>query len=331
MIYNLNNAVAGYLATPRRRANGPPVAVSRRTAVNVRLKLRYLLARYGDHLIADIGADAIIAWAEHLESNYAEATRAAARSKARAVWRWAVARGWLASAEVMDFLPAWSSRPRRVRVATLDSVRAALSAAARMASGTPRESRDAAIYAVAASGLRNSNVLAIRFSEMVAALAQGGEPVCAHIDGGKRPLELVLDARRAKIVAAWCRARPRVTHDALFVNLDLRPNVARGRYGDPLGENGARQALRHVCRVAGVEPVTFQMLRRTVVTAIARRHGLETAALVAGHTSGTSVTRDFYYDPDRDLARRSAASLWSDSSGRGVPSQTVIVRGDLRA
>ncbi|NJN53686.1 MAG: site-specific integrase [Anaerolineae bacterium] len=198
-------------------------------------------------------------------------------------------------------------------IANDDDVERALRACERMVLTLP-DQRDAAIFALGSTGLRRSNVCAVRLSVVQRALAAPvrfeGQEFYVLNTGGKEPMEAVLDDRLARIVRRYMEHRPKTAHDRLFVNL----NCAHASYLEPLSNEGMIRARRRVCLVADVPLISFQKMRRLTGTKVARRFGLEVAAAVLGHRSGTDVVRKHYYDPDKEAAR--LAALTALSHGR---------------
>jgi integrase len=212
--------------------------------------------------------------------------------------------GWL-TANPAKQLPHYDGRPKRVVTADEESSGSgAHHLWIPVALGRhPRDRRDAAIFALAAiSGARRSNIVNLPFRETVAALARPEYDervgnIYQVSTRGKTPIVVVFGEWHADVLRRWLDVRPSGVSPIGCLCM-----CGRRRLGRPLEANGLGHARRRICKVAGVPIITFQEMRKSRGTAIARQFGLELAAEALGHISGTKVIREHYYDPDRHAA-----------------------------
>lgn len=272
-----------------------PVKAS--TKLKFRTKFKLFLEKYGDEKPGDITADMVQSWFDYMENRlgYSEGHLAFHRNCHKKFW------SWLGQAKA---IPYYSPAPTRVITANLPDVDLALGICERQMWTTITHQRDAAIFAIATVGPRRSNLAGLRYSEVRHALAHplhtGDRKYYVVLcKEGKQTMEAILDERRASIVRRYVESRPATRHDRLFVILD----PARKDYLQPLSNEGLRRARERVCKLAGIEPVNFQMLRRMIGTVVADKTDIEKAARVLGHRSGTRVIEQHYLDKKQRDAR----------------------------
>lgn len=277
------------------------------TRQKYRYKLKHFLENYGDIPISDVTPELLERWFAQLERQYSDGHLAMHRSCHKTFWRFCAQ---FTGSNPADAIPRYSEVPEQVVTARKDEVDAALRACESMVM-TITEQRDAAIFVLGSCGLRRSNVRSVRTSAVIAALQNPvvvrGENLYAMRTKGKEGMEVIFNERHARIIKRYVKNRPSTDHDRLFVNL----NTYDKNYLRPLSDEGFGRARRRVCKRAGVQLISFQKMRRLVGTSIARKYGLETAAQVLGHRSGTEVIRKHYYDPDKEAARLAAFDVIS--------------------
>ncbi|MCC6603051.1 MAG: site-specific integrase [Anaerolineae bacterium] len=269
-------------------------------------KLRPFLERCGELSVTAVSETPVNKWFTEMEQRYSDATLAMTRSCLVAFLNFCVDQKWLAANPAKQ-LPHYDARPKRVITADEEHLGQALTICGFLSrSADIRSRRDAAIFALAAiSGARRSNIVYLPYRETVTALAHPEYDervgnIYQVSTRGKTPITAVFGEWHADILRRWLDVRPSpptgVDQNRLFVH--VRPSSL----GRPLEANGLGHARRNVCKIAGVPIITFQEMRKSRGTAIARQFGLELAAEALGHISGTKVIREHYYDPDRHAA-----------------------------
>jgi len=270
------------------------------TKKKFRYKFKGFLKQYGKRPLAEIDTVLLDEWFDYMETRlgHSQGHLAFHRNCHKAFWKYCAT---FTGVNPAANLKRYEEAPERVIVADRDDVELCLRACESMWS-TIAEQRDAAIFALGAAGLRRSNVHSVSYKAMKRALAKPDEDMYLFSTSGKRPMEVILNGRLAKIIKRYVDNRPTAPHDRLFVNL----NTDHPDYLKPLSAEGLTRARRRVCKRADVPLISFQKMRRLMGSTVARKYGLEIAASVLGHTSGTEVVRKHYYDPDRDAARQAA-------------------------
>jgi integrase len=268
-------------------------------------KLRPFVALWGDQPVGAVTGRQLSDWFYSQAGHYAPATLSIYRGCLLALFNYAIQEGWRSDNPAAG-LPRYNERPRLIICANLDAVGKVLAFCDQASLGDDGYlRRDAAIFALsAATGGRTSNLKLAPYRECVHVLANPIEDsqagaIYALPTGGKTELELIFGEWTAAILRRYLAVRPTVKHNRLFVHM----NEERGTMGEPLGDRGLTLARLRICRAAGVEPITYQQLRKLRGTQLARQYGLEMAAIALGHSSGTRVIREYYYDPDRHAAR----------------------------
>jgi integrase len=297
-IPTVREAFEAFLPDPRRKLS---------TRRKYSYKLAPFLKEFGCRPITVVDEHTLTTWFQRLEERYAVATVSMHRTCHLAFYNYCISRGWLATNPAVS-LPRYNDRPPWIKVAPEADVEKALIVCEEFSlSASDYERRDGLIFALAAiSGARRSNVLQMPYRETKTALLypiQDDDVGCIYtvVTPGKTVCELVFSDWHATLIRRYLTVRPDVKHNnRLFVH--LHP-LRGGSYGDPLGENGIAKARQRVCAAAGVPVISFQGLRKLKGTQLARKYGLELAATALGHTSGTRVVREFYYDPDKHAAR----------------------------
>lgn len=177
----------------------------------------------------------------------------------------------------------YSGVPKQIITANIDDLQSALDACDRLSlSDSAVARRDAAIFALGATGLRRSNIQYCRFSDAVNALEN---PVW-HDDQeffllytrGKEPMEAILRTQTATVLRRYLEVRPSTRHDRLFIVFNSNSDY----YGEPLSAEGFQRARRRICKEAGIKLMCFKKMRRLIGTRVARVQGVEVAAAVLG-------------------------------------------------
>jgi integrase len=278
--------------------------LSSQTRVKYDYKLRPFVRLWGDCPVTAINGRQLSNWFEQQSDYYAPATLSIYRAVLLALFNFALEEK-LIDQNPAAKLPSYSDRPRLIICANEAAVSTVLAFCEQVSQGDdPYLRRDAAIFALAASsGGRRSNLKMAGYREAVHVLANPIEDEAGLIYalpvGGKTEVDLIFGEWPAAILRRYLAIRPETRHNRLFVH--LHPD--RGTLGEPLGDRGFNLARLRICEAAGVKAITFTALRKLRGTQLARRYGLELAALALGHSSGTRVIREFYYDPDRHAAR----------------------------
>lgn len=292
----INDAFTLFLCEPGRKAS---------TKAKFRTKFKGFLAAHGSLTVGGVSGDLLENWFLTLEERegYSPGHLAFHRNCHATFWRWC---SQFTGTNPALHLPRFPQSPTRIITADIEDIRLALDTCELLAQQSLPEQRDAAIMALSSCGLRRSNLRAMAYSETRHALAHplpaDDRLIYLLTTGGKARMEIVLDGRRAAIIQQYINNRPPTPHDRLFINL----NHDHPHYLKPLSNEGLARARRRVCEVAGIPPLTFQQIRRTIGTTVARRHGVALAAQVLGHRSGVQVILNHYYDPDKEAARLAA-------------------------
>lgn len=271
-------------------------------------KLAPFLSKFGHLEPWSLDAEEVEAWFIARQRRYSEATMHMTRACLLAFLNWISAETGLDCALALAYTPKYDPRPERVRPANPHHVQQALELTELLThSNRPQDRRDACAFVLAASnGQRLSGLMNMRYSTIVDAITTplfepnaGTYYVLRTVAKGKR-VPVIFGEYPAQVVRNYIEVRPKTKHDRLFV--ELRPN--HKNFGKPLGENGLRGAYRRISQAIGVPNITYQDMRKLKGTQIARQYGLELAAAALGHSisSGTSVVREHYYDPDEAAA-----------------------------
>lgn len=262
-------------------------------------KLRPFIEKYGDRPVKSITQKQVQKWFGKLSEKYSEGTLSIYRNCLKAFLEFCKEEGWAKTNPAARIRP-YSSIPAEFVTADENNLEIALTICGFMSlSAAPGLRRDAAIFALAAiSGARRSNLKAMPFEETVAALARprdGGElgPYYVVRTGGKQPMDIVFGEWHATIVRRYLVVRPEASHNLLFVHFRL------SSYGEPLQEQGLNVARATICRLADVPPISYQAMRKLKGSQVEERYGLEIAAQVLGHRSGTKVVQDHYCRPNK--------------------------------
>ncbi|MCA9979873.1 MAG: site-specific integrase, partial [Anaerolineales bacterium] len=275
---------------------------ARLTRVKYHSRLAVLLERHGHRPVEAVSPADLFSIFDEFEERLADASLAAHRSCMVALFNYCVAQGWRAS-NPAHAVRRYDERPPVVHLPPVADVSAVLDVCRRWSLGDcAQERRDACIiYLAAVSGKRRGEVQALSFEAVCCALdCPAGEGVYVVATKGKTGrTRLVFNDEAAGMLRRWLDVRPAVKNDRLWVTVRRGPQYGRG-----IGERVMQCARERVCEAAGVPPITFQQLRRLKATDVARRYGLLVAAEVLGHSSGVSVVRDYYYNPDVELSYR---------------------------
>lgn len=275
---------------------------ARLTRVKYHSRLAVLLERHGHRPVGDVSPADLFSIFDELEERLADASLAAHRSCMVALFNYCVVMGWRGDNPARS-LRRYDDRPPVVDLPPVADVAAVLDVCRRWSRGEcAQERRDACIvYLAAVSGKRRGEVQALRYSAVCRALDNpAGEGVYVVATTGKTGrTRLVFNDEGAGMLRRWLDVRPAVKNDRLWVTVRRGPQYGRG-----VGERVMQSARQRVCEAAGVTAITFQQLRRLKATDVARRYGLLVAAEVLGHSSGVSVVRDYYYNPDVELSYR---------------------------
>jgi len=277
------------------------------TKKKFRYKFKGFLKRYGKRPLAEIDTVTLEEWFDYMERRlgYSQGHLAFHRNCHKAFWKYC---SQFTGSNVAANLKHYEEAPPVVITADKGDVELCLRACENMWETLP-DQRDAAVFALGAAGLRRSNVHLISLRATRLALKTPvGDDMYLFTTDGKRPMEVILNGRLAKIINRYISNRPKTPHDRLFVNL----NSDDSDYLNPLSVEGLQRARRRVCKRADVPLISFQKMRRLMGSTVARKYGLEIAASVLGHTSGTEVVRKHYYDPDKEAARRAAFDVLKD-------------------
>lgn len=205
-------------------------------------------------------------------------------------------------------IPKPSDKPLRVVVPeAADVLKAAVTAKQLSTSDNEKNRRNAAVFALSvATGGRRCEIKNLTCTEVQTSFSkplhsQEGIYYVLWTTGKTGTVKLVVSESIKQIVTSWLDVRPKTRHNRLFVTLQND-----NRYGNPLKDRGMNQCIHRVCEVACVDRLSFQLLRRYKATVVAEKHGVEVAARVLNHRSGTYTLRNFYYDPDELQAATAA-------------------------
>ncbi len=137
----------------------------------------------------------------------------------------------------------------------------------------------AVIFLLAHTGLRASELCALRLADLVLSERKGKLTVRGK---GEKIREIPLNAEVREALRGWLSARPAVPDDHLFI----------GRRG-PLTPSGVWRIVAEYARKAGLEDVHPHVLRHTFATRLLREAGadLVTVAELLGHESLNTTAR----------------------------------------
>ena len=140
------------------------------------------------------------------------------------------------------------------------------------------------------TGLRVSEVAGLKLSDVEMSERKGQVTVRGK---GTKVRTIPLNAEIRKALRDYLAKRPKVQHDALFVN----------QKGEALGRLGIEYQVATLGRLAGLERVTPHMLRHTFAKNLVDQSvSLDQVAMLMGHRSLTTTAR--YTQPSQqDLAR----------------------------
>ena len=290
-------------------------------------KLKGFLALFGDLPPSALTRSDVTAWFESLQAEgYSQGHLSIVRNKTYALCLY-LFKLRLIDENFVEYVPRYKQSPDVIKradpinLAHIYDICVTLSSSDKV-----RDRRDAAIVIFGLGGLRPSNIAAVRLSITSAALqsAVWNEDAGEHlyvvpVAGGKRPIEAVLDPLDKSIVDSYLELRPKTKHDKLFINLSQHSRIEslNSHYLKPLLTASMIHARRKVCKLAGIELVTYQEMRRHMGTRSAELSNVDRAAMVLGHssTSGGRVIRDHYYDPDTHETHKLAAKVRSEIRG----------------
>jgi site-specific recombinase XerD len=148
------------------------------------------------------------------------------------------------------------------------------------------------------TGLRVSEVAGLKLADVELSERKG--EITVRGKGTKvRTVPLNAEVRRA--LREYLAKRPKVKHDALFVN----------QRGEPLGRLGIEYQVATLGRVAGLEHLTPHMLRHTFAkNLIDQSVSLDQVAMLMGHRSLTTTAR--YTQPSQQDLVRAVERLGGD-------------------
>jgi site-specific recombinase XerD len=148
------------------------------------------------------------------------------------------------------------------------------------------------------TGLRVSEVAGLKLSDVELSERKG--QITVRGKGTKvRTVPLNAEVRRA--LREYLAKRPKVKHDAVFVN----------QRGEPLGRLGIEYQVATLGRVAGLEHLTPHMLRHTFAkNLIDQSVSLDQVAMLMGHRSLTTTAR--YTQPSQQDLVRAVERLGGD-------------------
>lgn len=190
--------------------------------------------------------------------------------------------------EAQKLAPRWLDR--REQSALLRESERALNAASTDAARTQALRDRAILLLLLNSGLRISELCALRLSDVELAERKGKVIVRAGKGAKQREIPLNQPARQA--LRAWLEVRP-ATDEALFL----------GKRGEALTPAGVHRRLADLARRAGVEDLSPHTLRHTFAkNLIDAGVGLERVAALLGHAN-LNTTRIYVAPGERDLER----------------------------
>jgi len=148
------------------------------------------------------------------------------------------------------------------------------------------------------TGLRVSEVAGLKLADVELSERKG--EITVRGKGTKvRTVPLNAEVRRA--LREYLAKRPKVKHDAVFVN----------QRGEPLGRLGIEYQVATLGRVAGLEHLTPHMLRHTFAkNLIDQSVSLDQVAMLMGHRSLTTTAR--YTQPSQQDLVRAVERLGGD-------------------
>lgn len=243
----------------------------------------------------------VLEWFRELEGRgIAEATLAKHRGVFRAFFNYCVKKGYCKKSPA-EVLPTYSDKPAVVHLPPKADVETCIKTAWEMSEGDDVYSRRAAAvfmlcytFGNRRGELRNANLSAF-WKALERPVEYEEETFYIMPTTGKTgAAKIVFSHAQKGFILRYLQLAPEPKDDALWMNLD--PNHIA--YGTRLSDMGMGRTRRLVLKMAGVGRLTYQDLRRWRGSMVARSAGVDQAALVLGHKSGTAVFRDFYYDPD---------------------------------
>jgi site-specific recombinase XerC len=270
------------------------------TRIKYQSRLKPFLALHGKEEIASITPAHLFSHFDDLEaSGLAAASLSVHRAALVALFNHAITNGWIESNPAQR-LKRYDQRPPVIHLPAVASVQAMAQVCREWsANGDSQQVRDAAlVYLAIVSGKRRGEIQGIRLKDANAGLAHPvGVGVYAIATTGKTGATAVIcNEEGGEMVRRWLLVRPAL--DVPFLWLTVRPGP---QYGKAIGARVMESARQRVCDAAGVALVTYQQMRRLKATQVGRLFGLHIAAEVLGHSTGTAVVRDFYYNPDTEL------------------------------
>lgn len=270
------------------------------TRLKYHYRLKPFLEAHGNKPLKQITPDLLANWFRQLAKTQAPASLAIHRACHVALFNFCVKNKWLKN-NPAESLPKWSDKPLIVAVPTEENVRLALELCRDWRDmGNVTQRRDACIFFLAAmSGKRRGEVLNLRLSHVLHSLKcplRGGVYAVETVGKSGRAA-LVYNEEGARFIKSYLELRPKCDHDRFFIVTES----AHMLYCEPLGDNAMQHIRRRICKTAGVPLLTYQQLRRFKATQIGRKYGLQTACEALGHSS-VSVTKAFYYNPDKEAA-----------------------------
>jgi integrase len=201
-------------------------------------------------------------------------------------------------------IPKWRDYPRRVHLPDETAVMVALETAVTMNEGMhPPSIRDGLIFALAVvSGNRRGELRNLPLVDVLEALehpesGEGGNVYRVYTNGKTGDAICRFTEFHRPMIARYLAVRPATLSPAIFVNL----NTTHPKYGQKLSLVAFDRVRPRVCKIAGVQNVTYQELRRRLATHIARAVNVDVAAQALNHSphTGDRVIRAHYYDPDK--------------------------------
>ncbi|MFZ8844090.1 tyrosine-type recombinase/integrase, partial [Thermoflexus sp.] len=184
---------------------------------------------------------------------------------------------------------------RQARAAPKALSEAELRRLLREARRSPNPLHRAVILLLAHTGLRASELCALRLSDVTLSERKGKIVVRGK---GEKVREVPLNAEAREALREWLAARPSVPEDALFI----------GRRG-PLTPSGVWRIVREYARRAGVEAHPH-VLRHTFATRLLREAGADLVAVaeILGHESLNTTAR--YTRPSESELEAVVERLW---------------------